>query len=204
MLSTEINLVASHGQLRRARELSQRATELARQLKRKDAEAGALSDLAVGEAEWGQSRQAEADVAAALGVSRSSPIVISAARALSLVGADSKAEALLEELAKRRPADIVLQTMDLPMARGMAELHRGQSEQAIRTLESVRPYGTLSRSSRLAKVAARFGPLYTRGEAYLKVGKSREAAEQFEQMLEQRMLFPLDPLLTLAHLGLGR
>ena len=135
---------------------------------------------------------------------RSSPIVVSAALALSLAGADSKAEALLQEFAKRRPADIVLQTMDLPMARGMAELHSGQSEQAIRSLESVRLYGTLLGGSAVAAVAARFGPLYARGEAYLKAGKNREAAEQFEQMLKQRMIFPLDPLLTLAHLGLGR
>ncbi len=193
MLGTEIYLVASHGQLRRARELSQRAIQLARQLKRKDAEAWTLARLAVAEAEWGQSQQANADATAALGVSRSTSIVVSAAWALSLAGADSKAEALLQELAKRRPADTVLQTMDLPMAQGMAELHRGQTELAIRTLESARPYGF-----------GRFGVLSTRGEAYLKTGKGHEAAEQFEQMLKLRMIWPLDPLLTLAHLGLGR
>ncbi len=193
MLGTEMNLVVSRSQLRRARELSQRAIQLARQLKRKDAEAGTLSALAVAEAEWGQSHQAEADAAAALGVSRSTSIVVSAARALSLAGADSKAEALLQELANRRPADTVLHTMGLPMARGMAEFHRGQLEQAIRTLESARPYDW-----------GRFAVLCARGEAYLKAGKGREAAEQFEQMLRVRMIFPLDPLLTLAHLGLGR
>jgi len=193
MLGTEINLVASRGELRRARELSQRAIKLAHQLKRKDTEAGTLARLAVAEAEWGQSRQAEADAVAALGVSRSTYIVVFAARALSLAGADSKAEALLQELAKRRPADTALQTMDLPMARGMAELHRGQPEQAIRTLESTRLYG-----------GGRFGLLYTRGEAYLNADKGREAAEQFEQMLKLRMISPLDPLLTLAHPGLGR
>ncbi len=204
MLGMDSAVAASHGQLRRTRELTQRAIELASQLKRKDAEARALAGLAVAEAEWGQSRQAETDAAAALTVSRSSSIVISAARALSLAGADSKAEALLEELAKRRPADIALQTMDLPVAQGMAELHRGQPEQATRRLESVRLYGTLWSTTNPAAVAARFGPLYTRGEAYLKAGKNREAAEQFEQMLKQRMLWPVDPLLTLAHLGLGR
>jgi eukaryotic-like serine/threonine-protein kinase len=203
MLVMDSAVAASHGQLRWARELSQRAIELARQLKRKDAEAGTLARQGVAEAGWGQSRQAEADAAAALGVSRSTFIVVSAAQALSLAGADSKAEALLEDLAKRRPADIVLQTMDLPMAQGVAQLHRGQAEQAVRTLEHARPYA-LPRGSRLGAFAARFGPLYARGEVYLKAGKAREAAEQFEQMLEQRMIFPLDPLLTLAHLGLGR
>src|SRR5262249_24440473 len=95
MLGMDSAVAASHGQLRRARELTQRAIELAGQLKRKDAEAGALARQAVAEAEWGQSRQAEADAAAALGVSRSTLIVVLAARALSLTGADSKAEALL-------------------------------------------------------------------------------------------------------------
>ncbi len=204
MLGMDSAVAASRGQLRRARELTQRAIELARQLKRKDAEAGTLAALAVTEAEWGQSHQAEADATAALGVSHSSPIVVSAARALSLAGTDSKAVALLEEASKRRPADIALQTMDLPVAQGMAELHRGLPEQATRVLESVRLYGTLWSTTNPAAVAARFGPLYTRGEAYLRAGKNRKAAEQFEQMLKQRMIFPLDPLLTLAHLGLGR
>jgi len=193
MLGMDSAVAASRAQLRRARELTQRAIELARQLKRKDAEASALAALAVAEAEWGQGRQAEADAAAALGVSRSTLIVVSAAQALSLASADSKAEVLLEDLAKRRTADIVLQTMDVPLAKGLAELHRGQAEQAVRTLESARLYGF--RRSAL---------LYARGEAYLKAGKTREAAEQFEQMLKQRMLWPVDPLLTLAHLGLGR
>jgi len=200
MLGTEIDLLASRGQLRRARELSRRAAELARQLKRKDAEARTLARLAVAEAKWGQSRQAEADAdaAAALGVSRGTFIVVSAARALSLAGADSKAEALLQQLAKRRPADTVLQTMHQPMARGMAELHRGQSEQAIRTLESARAYGGGPYGR------GRLDVSYTRGEAYLKAGKTREAAEQFGQMLKPPMYYPLDPLLTLAYLGLGR
>ncbi|HJY88441.1 MAG TPA: hypothetical protein VKE24_16525 [Candidatus Acidoferrales bacterium] len=72
MLGMDSAVAASHGQLRRARELSQRAIELARQLKRKDAEASSLARQAMAEAQWGQSRQAEADAAAALGVSRSS------------------------------------------------------------------------------------------------------------------------------------
>ncbi len=144
--------------------------------------------------------------AAALAVSRGSPIIIFAARALSLAGADSKAVALLEELSKRRPADIVLQTMELPTARGVAELHRGRPNEATRMLESVHVYGTLRTVvvTTPAALAAQFDPLYARGEAYLKAGKNREAAEQFEQMLKQRMLWPVDPLLTLAHLGLGR
>jgi len=205
MLAVDTAAAASRGQLRPSRELTQRAIEVTRQLKRKDSEASALAGLAVAEGEWGQSRQAETDAAAALGVSRSTPIVVLAARALSLAGADSRAEALLEDLGRRRNADIVLQTMDLPVARGMAELHRGRPEQATRMLESVRLYGTL-RSVVLTPgaVAAPFPPLYARGEAYLKAGKAREAAEQFEQMLKQRMLGPVDPLLTLAHLGLGR
>jgi tetratricopeptide (TPR) repeat protein/predicted Ser/Thr protein kinase len=202
MLGMEIDLAASRGQLRHARELSQRGIELARQLKRKDAEARTLAQLAVAEAEWGRSSEAQAHAAAALGVSHSTPIVVAAARALSLAGADSKAEALLQELAKPRPADTILQTMDLPVARGMAELHRGQPEQAIRTLESARLYGPAGLIRVLG--GGRFGVLYSRGEAYLKAAKAREAAEQFEQMLKLRMISPLDPLLTLAHLGRGR
>src|SRR5262249_31688380 len=58
MLGMDSAVAASHGQLRRARELTQRAIELAGQLKRKDAEAGALARPAVARAEVGQKRQA--------------------------------------------------------------------------------------------------------------------------------------------------
>ncbi len=190
----EMPYAFTHGQIRRARELARQAMQDARELKRKDTEADFLAFLAVAEALWGQSRQAEADARAALGLSRSTGIMSGAAWALSVAGADSRAQALLQELVKRRPADTVLQTRNVPLAKGLAELHRGQVEQAVRTLESVRLFGSWFR----------FSVYHLRGEAYLRTGKAREAADEFQQLLKRRNWAPLHPLVTLVHLDLGR
>ena len=46
--------------------------------------------------------------------------------------------------------------------------------------------------------------LYVRGNAYLKAGQGGEAVQAFQRMLELRNVFPIDPLIPLANLGLGR
>jgi outer membrane protein assembly factor BamD (BamD/ComL family) len=46
--------------------------------------------------------------------------------------------------------------------------------------------------------------LYTRGNGFLRAGKGREAAQDFHKILDLRSLFAMDPILTLARLGLAR
>jgi hypothetical protein len=40
--------------------------------------------------------------------------------------------------------------------------------------------------------------------AYLKVGEGNEAAQEFQKILALRNFAPADPLMSMAHLGLGR
>jgi tetratricopeptide (TPR) repeat protein len=193
LLGPETGVAASRGQFRRARELAARQAQLARQLGRKDAEARALAFLAAAEGGWGYSRQAEEDAAAALRVSRSQTVLTSAAIALAQAGADSKAQALASELAKRYPADTVLRTIELPHLQAIAQLRRGETEKALHLLESVRPVGD-----------SRYAVPYLRGNAYLRLGKGREAEQEFQSILNLRTLYPASDILSLAHLGLGR
>ncbi len=46
--------------------------------------------------------------------------------------------------------------------------------------------------------------LYLRGLVYLKMGQGTEAAQEFEKVTALRNFAPADPLMSLAHLGLGR
>jgi len=193
LLWPETFLAESRGQFRRARELTARQTALARQLDRKDAEATPLASLADAEALWGYPRQVEADAAAALGISRSRGTLITAAYALAEAGADSKAQALAGDLAKRFPADTEIHTIDLPALQAITQLRHGEAEKALHSLESVRPIGF-----------SRLSVPYLRGNAYLRLGKGREAAQAFENALNLRPLFPVSPLYSLARLGLAR
>ncbi len=193
LLVPETGLAESRGQFRRARELAAHQAQLARQLGRKDAEARTFASLAHAEGGWGYSRQAEEDAAAALRVSRSRTVLTSAAMALAEAGADSKAQALADELAKRYPADTVLRTVELPEIQAITQLRRGEAEKALHWLESVRPTGF-----------SRYGVPYVRGNAYLRLVKGHEAEQAFQSILNLRTLYPTNPILSLARLGLAR
>ncbi len=54
------------------------------------------------------------------------------------------------------------------------------------------------------EAAAEFWPQTLRGRAYIKLGRSAEAAMEFQKILDHRGQSPLSPLLPLAHLGLAR
>jgi len=47
-------------------------------------------------------------------------------------------------------------------------------------------------------------PLYMRGEAYLDAKQGREAAAEFQKILDNRGIVTSDPIGALAHLQLGR
>ena len=54
---------------------------------------------------------------------------------------------------------------------------------------------------------AKFGglyPAYVRGQAYLEAGRGREAAVEFQKVLDHRGIVLADPIGALAHLQLGR
>ena len=54
---------------------------------------------------------------------------------------------------------------------------------------------------------AKFGglyPVYVRGQAYLEAGRGREAAAEFQKVLDHRGIVLADPIGALAHLQLGR
>lgn len=45
---------------------------------------------------------------------------------------------------------------------------------------------------------------YIRGQAYLRQGSGKEAAVEFQKILDHRGIEPLSPLYPLAHVGLAR
>src|SRR6266850_2679062 len=47
-------------------------------------------------------------------------------------------------------------------------------------------------------------PVYVRGEAYLAAHQGKEAAAEFQRILDHRGIVPNEPIGALAHLQLGR
>jgi predicted Zn-dependent protease len=82
------------------------------------------------------------------------------------------------------------------MIRATLETSRGNSAQAIQILQ---PAGRFE----LGAVAG-FWMNYIRGQAYLRQGSGKEAAVEFQKILDHRGIEPLSPLYPLAHVGLAR
>jgi predicted Zn-dependent protease len=194
LVSRDARLAASRGQLKQARELFMRASQMAERLNLKESAAGAIADGAGIEADFGNRAEAMRGATAALAISRGPGVLYSSARASALTGEASKAETLIDELAKRRPEDVFVQSVEAPEVKAINEINRGNPAKAIELLQAATPYDG----------GDYFGVRYTRGNAYLRTGNGDEAAQEFQKVLAPRSFAVGDPILSLAQLGLAR
>jgi tetratricopeptide (TPR) repeat protein len=198
LVNRDASLAASRGQLKQARELFMRASQMAQRLNLQERAAKAMAGEAGIEAEFGYRAEAAKGAAAALAISRGSDVVYSAARALALAGEANKAESLIADLAKRRPLDAWVQSIQAPEVKAINEINRGDPAKAIELLQTTIPYdgGVWFFSVR-----------YTRGKAYLQAGNGDKAAQEFQKLLSLWNLAVGDPnchSVSLAQLGLAR
>jgi len=125
------------------------------------------------------------------------------ALALAYAGDTSRAQASADDLGKRFPEDTVVQFNYLPTLRAKLALMRSNPQQALDILRAAAPY-------ELGLPALGFYnwpnlyPVYVRGEAYLAAHQGREAAAEFQQILDHRGIVLNEPIGALAHLQLGR
>ncbi len=185
---------ALSGQLRKERQFSQRAVDLAQQRELKEVAARDLADAAATEATLGNCGQVEDLIAKSFSILRSSLVLEDATGVLSLCGDASQAQPLIDEYSKRFPNDTRWNAVWLPLDRALIELHRGNAAQAIQLLESAHRY----------EVIGGFWPQYVRGQAYLKLNKGTEASEEFQKILDHRGWYIDSELYPLAYVGLAR
>ena len=113
---------------------------------------------------------------------------------LVLCGERARAIQIAEDYNKRYPKDTFFNGPWLSPIRAAVELQRGDPARAIDLLEPAIRY----------EGASQFWSPYLRGQAYLKLNRSAEAATEFRKILDHRGRAPLSPLYPLAHLGLAR
>ena len=190
LVSRDASLAASRGQMKQARELFTRAQQMAQRLSLKESAATAIVDEAGIEADFGYRAEATKEATEALTVSRSPDVVYGAARTLALAGEAKRAETLIGDLAKRRPEDVFVQSVQVPEVKAINELNRGNPDKAIELLQTASPYDG----------GYYFSVRYTRGNAYLRAGIGTEAPQEFQKVLALRNRFPISPLMSLAQL----
>jgi len=182
------------GQLRKAKEFSDRAADLAQRGNLKEVAAGYVSNEAVGAALYGNCQQVKENINRALAISRNENTLLDGAISLALCGDIAQFQSYLDELAKTRPKDTLNNAIWIPTVRAILEIRHGNDAHAIELLQEANGYGG----------AGFFWPDYMRGQAYLGEHKGAEAAAEFQRILDHRGWDPSSPLYPLAHLGLAR
>ncbi len=187
------DIAASHGELQKAREFYQKMGQTAKQLQLKDQEAESLTSQAWMEAVFGYPKQAVQSANAALALSQDYSTKLFVGGILALAGENAKALQLASEVARERPDDTLVQMVWVPAAQAVVAINGGDGKKAVALLQPALPYDKTF-----------VGVMYVRGLAYLKTGQGNEATQEFQRMLALRSLYPAEPFMSMAQLGLGR
>ena len=196
MLRTIAAVQASTGKLQKARETYREAAESARRAGFNDiandmAGNSALMDVIVGNVPHADQKSLAASLSAENEHARRV-----AGRIYAIRGDVQRASAIADDLTKHAPSATYVNKVWVPLIRAEIEISQGNPAQAIEQLQSAAPYEFGWKAG--------LWPNYVRGRAYLKAQRGKEAAAEFEHILEHRgscfndstslLLYALSPL----------
>jgi eukaryotic-like serine/threonine-protein kinase len=203
MAQRQACVLAYSGRMREARAMSRSAVQLANEAGQPERAALYLAGVATREAIFGNSVEAERAASSALHLSRNRDVEYGAAFALAFTGDDKRTRGIIDDLEKRFPEDTYVKFTYVPTLRAILAENRGDHSQAIEQLEAETPYD-------LGITGTWFGffgemyPVYIRGLAYLSTRRGREAAAQFQKILDHPGVVGSDPIGAAARLQLAR
>jgi tetratricopeptide (TPR) repeat protein len=196
--------VAYSGRLQQARELTMHAADAATRADSKEYAGIHMELAAVREAAYGSAQQAHQDAAAGLKFDPESQAVrVTAGVALAMSGDTAQANAIAAELNKQHPSDTQLQSLWLPAIRGQIALERKDPSAAIDDLKAALPpieYGQFLFTTNMSCLYH----TYIRGQAYLAAGQGKQAAAEFQKILDHSGIVWNCWTGALAHLGVAR
>jgi eukaryotic-like serine/threonine-protein kinase len=194
---TVADAAAAAGKMGAARADYQRAIDLARQRKLEEIAARILAREADFEAAMGNSKAARDDATTALSSSHGRGTLAFAGSALSQAGEARGAESAAQELVREHPMDTFINAAYVPAIRAAIAINQGNPAKAIELLQATTPY--------------EFGFVtgvqsnYLRGLAYLKLHQGKEAAAEFQKIIDHPGICTIMlPTCRLARLQLGR
>jgi serine/threonine protein kinase/predicted Zn-dependent protease len=196
LLSLASDTEAYYGRNSKARELSRRAVDSASRNGQKAIAARWQTNLALREAELGNSAEARRQAQSALAMASEHDSQILGALALARAGDYVRAARMADDLARRYPDDNLLNHYWLPSIRAAIEISRNDPGKAIEILQTAAPVELGN--------AGPLYPVHLRAEAFLGRHQGKEAAAEFQKILDHRSVVLNSIIGALAHLGLGR
>jgi serine/threonine protein kinase/Tfp pilus assembly protein PilF len=202
LLATEADTEAWHVKLKKARALTNQATDSAKRNDAQETAANYLAAAALREVEAGNGEQARVDAHAALKLGPGYNVQKFTALALARAGDTAQAQKLAAELDKTFPLDTTVQKYWLPTIGAAVALRGKDPNHAVELLKVVSPIELGANTNTGLNVI--LYPVYLRGEAYLMLHDGNAAAAEFQKFVDHYGLVVNFPLGALARLGLAR
>lgn len=203
-LSLDSDTEAYAGRIGKARKLTEQAVESAVRVDSKENGAISWENAALREAAIGNSAAGSSDAAAGVKLyPESQGVQVEAALAYAMVGDTTQAQRMGRDLNQQYPVDTQLQSLWLPAINAQIALNRRRPQEAIEGLQRALPpieYGTISFIGQKSCLY----PAYIRGEAYLAAGQGKEAAAEFQKILDHSGMVWNCWTGALARLGVAR
>ena len=202
ILNQEANTAAYFGRLRQARELSRRAVASAQRDGIKESAADYASSQAFREALLGNLSESRVWAMEDLKLSAGRYVPLRNAMTLARAGETAKALTVSDQFGNQFPNDTIVQFMWLPMIYAQAALDHHDPSKAIEILQVSTPFelGTSRPDTFMPSLCT----AYLRGEAFLAADRGKEAAAEFQKILDHRGIVKNDLIGALAHLQMGR
>jgi tetratricopeptide (TPR) repeat protein len=191
------------GHLSKARELTKRSVDSAVRSDSKETGATWQAIAAQREAVFGYPEKARQLATEALKLAPTSQgAQVEAALAFALAGDTAHAELMAQDLGKRYPLDSQMQSLWLPAIQGQLALDKKDPAAALTALQAATPmeFGQIQFIANLSCLY----PTYVRGEAYLSAGQGKEAAAEFQKIIDHSGIVWNCWTGALAHLGVAR
>jgi serine/threonine protein kinase/Tfp pilus assembly protein PilF len=187
---------AQLGKFKNVEQFSAQAVRIFSSNNFKDTAAGAIAYLAFLEAAVGNFAAARQQAATSLALSRTRTNLPVVAETLAFLDDASAAQKIINDLKENYPSDSLVNGVSVPSAEALLQSSHGNTAAALQALEPATRY----------EMAPAFGflPVYVRGLTYLRAHQGREAAAEFQRILDHRALGAVLPLYALSYVGLAR
>jgi tetratricopeptide (TPR) repeat protein/DNA-binding winged helix-turn-helix (wHTH) protein len=196
LLQEAANVAVSRGKAAEAWRLFDQAKESALQNNLVEFAAGTTLNKATSKADVGYPGEARHDIEDALKLAPNGPQTQGfAALALARAGETALAQAEAGKAAAQSPLDTILNSSILASVRAAIHLQKHEPEEAVRSLDVSRVYD-FNEFMQLA-------PSYYRGLAYLQMKQPKEAAAEFQRVIDHRIIAPDSLYVELSTLELG-
>ena len=155
------------------------------------------------EAAFGKATDAKLEAAQGLKLYPASQgVEVEAALAFAIAGDTTRAESLAQDLNKRFPLDTQMESLWLPAIQAQLALNRKIPTEAVHDLQAASSM-ELGQIGFVANLSCLY-PTYIRGEAYLAAGQGREAAAEFQKIIDHNGIVWNCWTGALAHLVVAR